>query len=115
MIMGKSESLGNGGGKTDLNNFGWGDRIEEWISPDGGANWERWRTVSPQRGMRYQNLRHVATSDGGQSNEIFLFYGWNADSAAGEATAFLWDDRPSELGYVSPLRSMSRQSADRQY
>lgn len=93
LVVGDGEALGTGGGRTDLNNFGWGDRIEEWISPDEGATWERHRSVVPREGMRFQNLRAVATSNGQYSNDIFMLYGWEADAGPGEGVAFLWDDR----------------------
>lgn len=78
---------------TDLNRYAWGDRIEEWISRDEGDTWELNRDITPQQGIRYQNLRTVSTEMGGYSNEIFLFYGWEPDDNPGQANAYLWDDR----------------------
>lgn len=78
---------------TNLNGFGWGDRVEEWISSDNGVTWRLNRDITPEKGMRYQNLRTVSTGMGTESNEVFLFYGWEPDAGPGEAVAFLWDDR----------------------
>ncbi len=78
---------------TDLNRYAWGDRIEEWISLDGGDSWELNRDITPEVGMRYQNLRTVTTGMGEYSKDIFLIYGWQADARPGEAVAYLWDDR----------------------
>lgn len=78
---------------SDHNRYGWGDRIEEWISRDEGKTWQLSRDITPQKGMRYQNIRTVSTAEGGYSNEIFLFYGWAPDAQPGQAVAFLWDDR----------------------
>ncbi|GEM_PF-525904 len=93
VIVGDGEEEAAPAGPTDLNGFGWGERIEEWVSADDGTNWSRRRVIVPQPGMRFQNLRAVSTGMGSYSNEVFLFYGWNADASPGEGVAFLWDDR----------------------
>ena len=93
--------VGDGEAKKDnrhedirnLNRYGWGDRVEEWISKDGGATWKLSRDITPVEGYRYQNIKRVSTGIGESSNEIFLFYGWQPDAKPGEAVAFLWDDR----------------------
>jgi len=51
------------------------------------------RNVTPKSGMRYQNIRTVSTGMGGYLKDVFIFYGWEPDSAPGQAVAFLWDDR----------------------
>lgn len=94
LLAGEGEIKAQGTTKgTDLNRYAWGDRIEEWISRDNGDTWELNRDITPQQGMRYQNLRTVSTEMGEYSDEIFLFYGWEPDAMPGQATAFLWDDR----------------------
>jgi len=93
--------VGDGEAKKDsrhedirnLNRYGWGDRVEEWISKDGGATWKLSRDITPIKGYRYQNIKRVSIGIGESSNEIFLFYGWQPDAKPGEAVAFLWDDR----------------------
>ncbi|MDG2090423.1 MAG: BNR-4 repeat-containing protein [Gammaproteobacteria bacterium] len=79
---------------TDLNRYAWGDRIEEWISRDEGDSWELNRDITPQTGLRYQNLRTVSTEIGEYSKELFLIYGWEPNAMPGQALAFLLDDRP---------------------
>lgn len=93
LMAGDGEVAANSPKGTDLNGFGWGDRIEEWISRDEGKSWEISRDITPQKGMRYQNLRTISAEDGGNLDNLFLFYGWTADAKPGEAVAFLWDDR----------------------
>ena len=79
--------------KRKLNRYGWGERIEEWISQDDGATWAFNRDITPVKGYRYQNLKRVSTGMGESSNDIVLFYGWKPDAVPGEAVAYLWDDR----------------------
>ena len=94
LVVGDGEVKAMGTTKgTDLNRYGWGDRIEEWVSRDGGDNWIHTRNVTPQSGMRYQNIRTVSTGMGGYLKDVFIFYGWEPDAAPGQAVAFLWDDR----------------------
>ena len=94
LMVGDGEVEAQGTTKgTDLDRYGWGDRLEEWISRDEGKTWKRNRDLTPQKGMRYQNLRTVSTKNGGDSNVIFLYYGWKPDAEPGQGVAFLWDDR----------------------
>ena len=79
--------------KRKLNRYGWGERIEEWISEDDGATWAFNQDFTPVKGYRYQNLKRVSTGISESSNDIVLFYGWKPDAVPGEAVAFLSDDR----------------------
>ncbi|WP_299143369.1 BNR-4 repeat-containing protein [uncultured Vibrio sp.] len=94
LIMGEGDIAPIGTTKgSDLNRYGWGDRVEEWVSKDEGKTWQLNRDITPKKGMRYQNIRSVSKGVGKDSTEIFLFYGWAPDGKPGQATGFLWDDR----------------------
>ena len=74
-----------------MDEYGWGQRVEEWVSSESGTKWERRRDLTPVPGMRYQNPQFVATKDGGIVPGLLLFYGWKDAESAG--TAYLWDGR----------------------
>ena len=95
LIMGEGDIAPIGTTKgSNLNRYGWGDRVEEWISLDNGETWKLNRDITPQKGLRYQNIRSVSKGIGEDSNDVFLFYGWSPDAEPGQAIGFLWDDRP---------------------
>lgn len=79
--------------KRNLSRYGWGDRVEEWISKDGGQTWTLNRDITPIKGFRYQNIKRVAAGIGESLNNIILFHGWPSDGKPGSGHAFLLDDR----------------------
>jgi len=72
--------------KLDLNNYGWGERVEEWVSQDEGRTWRMMRDITPIKGLRYQNLKRASGGIGQSIEDIVLFYGWAPDANPGEAT-----------------------------
>lgn len=72
--------------------YGWGHRIEEWVSRDNGENWLLSKDLTPLKDYRYQNIKFVSKGSNGINRDIILFYGWQETD--GNGTAFLWDDRP---------------------
>lgn len=79
--------------KQNMSRYGWGDRVEEWISKDGGESWSLHRDITPVKGFRYQNIKRVTSGIGTSMEDIILFHGWAPDANPGEGQAFLWDDR----------------------
>jgi len=87
MITGSGVSIDTKG----MNEYGWGQRVEEWISDDQGATWRLKRDLTPVPGIRYQNIQFVSDGLERERDDLFLFYGWpNADSPG---TGYLWDAR----------------------
>ena len=74
----------------EMNRYGWGDRIEEWVSDPSGAKWSRSRDLTPRPGLRYQSVKWVRGEQGGILDGILLFYAWQGD---GKAHAYLLDER----------------------
>ncbi len=82
--------------------YGGGD-IEEWRSAEGGASWQRKRTIVPDPGLLYNNPRPVELPTGEMVDGFLVFYGWRGpasihnDAAAGSTSrnrgkAYLWHD-----------------------
>ncbi len=73
-----------------MNRYGWGERVEEWISADGGNSWELSSDYTPLEGYRYQNIKAVSSGEGDGEiiPEMFLFYGWEASGEPGSGKAF---------------------------
>ncbi len=76
-----------------MDEYGWGERVEEWVSSGDGMKWERRRDLTPKDrpGWHWQNVQPVIGSDGQAVPGLVLFYGWKGRDSAG--TAFLWDER----------------------
>ncbi len=75
-----------------MDEYGWGQRVEEWVSSDGGANWSLFRDLTPEPGLRYQNVQFVSDDLEGGLKDLLLFYGWEGPESKG--AAYLLDDRP---------------------
>ena len=74
----------------EMNRYGWGDRVEEWVSGAAGGSWTRIRNLAPFAGLRYQGIQFVRAEGGGLLEDLLLFYGWTGN---GKGRAFLIDDR----------------------
>ncbi|MDP7303068.1 MAG: hypothetical protein QGG09_08200, partial [Pirellulaceae bacterium] len=74
-----------------MDEYGFGQRIEQWESRDRGKSWVLHRDLTPSVSQKFQNIQFV--SDGMKSvmKDVVLFYGWS--DPAGQGTAFLWDAR----------------------
>ncbi len=75
---------------SEMNRYGWGDRVEEWVSDTSGAGWRQQRNLAPQEGLRYQSVKFVRGEDGEILDNLLLFYAWKGD---GKGQAFLIDER----------------------
>lgn len=87
MITGSGASIDTQG----MDEYGWGQRVEEWVSEDGGATWSLKRDLTPVPGMRYQNIQFVSDGLKHERNDMFLFYGW--PDAESPGIGYLWDAR----------------------
>ncbi len=75
---------------TLMNSYGWGDRVEEWVSDISGAHWKRSRDLTPKPGLRYQSVKFVRGEDGQSVDDLLLFYAWQG---TGSGFAYLLDER----------------------
>ena len=75
---------------TEMNRYGWGDRVEEWRSDASGGNWRRARDLTPQPGLRYQSVKFVRAASGETLDNMLLYYAWNGN---GKGSAYLLDER----------------------
>ena len=87
LIAGDGEKIVEKG----MDEYGWGQRVEEWTATDNGTTWQLTRELTPIKGDRYQNVQPVLNQRGRIENNLLLFYGWNVPSSPG--TAYLWDAR----------------------
>lgn len=87
LIAGEGEEVVEEG----MDEYGWGQRVEEWVSSDQGAEWKRARDLTPVSGLHYQNVQPVFDAEGRAVSDMLLFYGWKGKDGAG--TAYLWDGR----------------------
>ena len=87
LITGEGENIS----KENMDSYGWGDRVEEWISDDNGKNWKLSKDITPIKGYKYQNVKSVSRCIKGTARDMILFYGWQDSNRDG--TAFLWDDK----------------------
>ena len=81
---------GAAGEDDEMNRYGWGDRVEEWVSDSSGTHWSRSRDLTPQPGLRYQSVKAVLTEGNRALPDMLLFYAWKG---SGKGTAYLLDDR----------------------
>lgn len=75
---------------SEMNRYGWGDRVEEWVSDPAGSSWRRSRDLTPQAGLRYQSVKLAHSADGGMLDGLVLFYAW---SGTDRGSAYLVDER----------------------
>ena len=76
--------------ESEMNRYGWGDRVEEWASDTSGETWRRVRDLTPREGMRYQSVKRVHGPANGYVDGLLLFYAWEG---YGKGQAFLIDER----------------------
>ncbi len=74
-----------------MDGYGWGQRVEKWMSKDGGENWDLVRDLTPVPGLRYQNIQFVSDGLTSEFDDLFLFYGWEDTNSPG--IGYLWDAR----------------------
>ncbi len=93
MVTGSGESLAESekGLPTDMDGYGYGRRVEKWISSDGGESWRLDRNLTPVPGLRYQNVQIVSDGMSREFDDLFLFYGWKDERSPG--IGYLWDAR----------------------
>jgi len=84
LITGKGESVA----EDELNQYGWGDAIEEWRSDATGKNWKKIDVLTPNTGRRYQNIQFVVGAKGEVMPGMLFFYGWKPEGKQG--TGYLW-------------------------
>lgn len=81
--------------------YGGGRRVEEWVSSNGGEQWDKKGEIVPEDGLLYNNPRFVELEDGSPAPGYLLLYGWPGPSSiSGKDTgdgshvnrgrAFLW-------------------------
>ena len=84
MITGSGEEVVVKG----MDEYGFGHRVEQWISRDGGAHWELERNLSSHPGLRYQSIQFISVDMTSKMKDTLLFYGWETANTPGQA--FLW-------------------------
>ncbi|MDA2928666.1 BNR repeat-containing protein [Acidobacteria bacterium AH-259-O06] len=87
LVTGEGENIS----EEEMERYGWGDRVQEWVSDDNGENWKLSKDLTPVIGHKYQNIKFVSQSVRGITRDILLFYGWQDSN--GDGTGFLWDNR----------------------
>ena len=75
----------------EMDRYGWGDRVELWISDRKGESWKLSKDLTPVEGYKYQNIKFVSREGRETAGGLILFYGWQDSN--GDGTAFLLDDR----------------------
>lgn len=75
----------------DMDQYGWGQRIEKWQSDDRGRTWHKAADLTPQTSRKFQSTQFISSDMRSPMNDMLLFYGW--DDAASPGTAYLWDGR----------------------
>lgn len=88
LVAGDGEATEDG----EMNRYGWGDRVEEWVSGAAGAEWRRSRDLTPHAGLRYQSVKWVRGQRNRILDDLLLFYAWEGN---GKAHAYLLDERES--------------------
>lgn len=76
--------------QSEMNRYGWGDRVEEWRSDASGTNWRKARDLTPRTGLRYQSAKFVRSANGSNVDRMLLFYAWQG---TGKGVAYLLDER----------------------
>lgn len=87
MITGSVEEMVEKG----MDEYGYGQAIEHWISKDDGASWSMQKDLTPISGMHYQNIQFVSNALQESMKNMLLFYGWEGRDSSGKI--FLWDGR----------------------
>ena len=83
LVTGEGES----NSEDDMDRYGWGSKVEEWVSDASGENWKLARDLTPKPGYKYQNIQFVSRDLRDRVKGLLLFYGWQKTFGAG--TAFL--------------------------
>lgn len=87
LVTGDHESIP----ASNMDQYGWGERVELWTSADSGENWSLSNDLTPIPGLKYQNVQFVLDRDGKPVPDMILFYGWKHADKPG--TGFLWINR----------------------
>ncbi len=89
LVVGENQTVIEEG----MDEYGWGERVEEWRSSDNGLKWARSQDLTPKGrpGWHWQNVQPVHDAAGRVIPDLILFYGWPDREGAG--TGFLWDGR----------------------
>lgn len=87
LVTGEGENVSD----ENMDSYGWGDRVELWLSDRRGENWKLSKDLTPLKGYKYQNVQFMSKSTGETVENTILFYGWQGANSDG--TTFLWDDR----------------------
>ncbi len=88
LVAGEGES----NDESEMNRYGWGDRIEEWASDAAGVNWRRVRALTAKSGLRHQNPKFAHGEGNRVLDGLLLYYAWEG---TGSGQAFLVDERPA--------------------
>lgn len=86
LVTGEGESIS----AEEMDNYGWGDRVEVWVSDRKSENWKLCKDLTPAEGYKYQNIKFVSHKGREIAGGLILFYGWQDSN--GDGTAFLLDD-----------------------
>jgi hypothetical protein len=86
LIVGEGETVA----EDEMNSYGWGERIEEWVSDPGGEHWRRTRDLTPDPALRYQNIQFVRGQNEERLDALLLFYAWQGQV---RGRAYLLDER----------------------
>lgn len=78
--------------RSEMNRYGWGERVEEWRSDANGTHWKKSRDLTPRPGLRYQSVKFVRAASGASMDRMLLYYAWQG---AGKGMAYLLDERAS--------------------
>ncbi len=87
LVTGSGESVIT----EDMDGYGYGRKVQEWISSDDGRSWKQARDLTPELGLRYQNIQFVSDNLEREFDDLFLFYGW--ENPKSPSIGYIWDAR----------------------
>ena len=87
LVTGEGQNISD----EEMNRYGWGDRVELWVSDCKGENWKLSKDLTPAKGYKYQNIKFVSHKGREIVKDMILFYGWQDGNGYG--TGLLLDDR----------------------
>lgn len=87
MITGSGESII----EKEMDEYGWGRRVEQWESRDRGRNWTLRQNLTPASSQKFQSIQFISKDMKSAMRDVVLFYGWNGHDKPG--TTYLWDAR----------------------